>query len=191
MAQAPRAAWSELGKPAKQLYDMLGLRDQELPNVLNAAEILPVVDVTQNGWGEQVFKSGWITNMALSPDILFGPANKLSATAPGLGQASDLTTDDFSIIVIGMSILNSTAGALAFTLRLATPTSTDSAIIDAPLVFSVSALGAGAESIVVGTTTPYLVIPAGCRLAITGMNGANVFCRYSFVKVRAGHRPVR
>ena len=121
MANAPRAAWSELGKPLKWLYDALQLRDQDLPNVLSAAEISSTIDATQNGYAERRHFSLELQGNAahVSPGVLFGPDAQVNTWAGlQLVTSADLRTDDDAILIHGISLFNGSAGAAGVEFRV-------------------------------------------------------------------------
>ena len=196
MANMPRPAWSELGKPLRWLYDAFQLKDPDLPNVLRADEVGTVVDATQNGWAEQRHLNLEIQGNVghASPGILFGPTGTVNTWAGlTLEQSSDLLTDTNGILIHLWSVLKGTAGALGFEFRIGTPyvTNTDLA---AALFLTGFTVPAGQQTswyaITSGGDRSVYVPPLG-KFIVSGMNGANVELQVMYTKIRAGHRPVR
>ena len=196
MANAPRAAWSELGKPLKWLYDALQLRDQDLPNVLSAAEISSTIDATQNGYAERRHFSLELQGTAahVSPGVLFGPDAQVNTWAGlQLVTSADLRTDDDAILIHGISLFNGSAGAAGVEFRVSASQvlATDLA---AALFVSGFSTAAGVQTswyTICSGSDRSIFVPPGGKLIVSGMNVALLELQILYTRIRAGHRPVR
>lgn len=169
-------------KKPQWLFRALGLQDFDLPQTLAVDQVVATVDIAQSGWS-----SGRFFNIE---------AECTSTTSAAIGPASFptlpgglLVDTDETVVVLGISYFNNTAGSVRYDLRLSSiaPLPPRTALLTQQTLAAGAALGMAEAA--VRDALP-LVIPPGWALVAGNVGAPAIFLQLWGVRLPAGVKPL-